>query len=146
MKTGVLTAAVPLIFLSLATAFLSIGPRPQDGVLTAAEAHGFRPRSDIIDVPQVPPPFQTTDTCRALVLLVDFQDKPAEMDTSALRSMLFGDGQGSMRAYFEENSYGRFSVAGDICGWFRSACKHRDIVNRDHYFFRHSLHSISFEG
>lgn len=132
MRPTVGFVAALLVMLSLATACFSIGPKPQDHRQTGVETYRFRPMSDMIDVPQMPAPVRTTDTCRALVLLVDFEDKLAQVDTSAFSSMLFGESQGSMKAYFEENSYGKFSLTGDTYGWFRSACKHGDIVNRDH--------------
>ena len=71
------------------------------------------------------------DTCRALVLMIDFDDKVAERDTLYFRNLLFGNAASSMKSYFEENSYGKFSIMGDLHGWLRSACRHSDIVNRD---------------
>jgi immune inhibitor A len=91
----------------------------------------------MIDLPRHPASVRTADTCKALVILIDFDDKPAQRETytaAYFRNRLFGTGKGSMRSYFEENSYGKFSVTGDVYGWFRSECSHGDIVNRDGVF------------
>jgi immune inhibitor A len=85
----------------------------------------------MIDVPQMPSTLGSMDTCRALVLMIDFDDKPAERDTLHFRNLLFGNAASSMKSYFEENSYGKFSIVGDLHGWLRSTCRHSDIVNRD---------------
>jgi immune inhibitor A len=68
------------------------------------------------------------------VLLLDFQDKPADKTGHGpgfFEDLLFADAQTSMRGYFVENSYGGFTVAGDVYGWFRAECRHQDFVNRD---------------
>jgi M6 family metalloprotease-like protein len=91
-------------------------------------------RPDIVDVPQIPATTGHTGSCRALVILVDFQDKPADRDghgTHYFGDLLFEDVRTSMRGYFVENSYGRFLIDGDVYGWFKSDCRHSDFVNRD---------------
>jgi immune inhibitor A len=122
------------ILLALAGPCLGIGPLPRSGLLEKAEPAYFRMRPDIVDVPQIPATTARTGTCRALVILVDFQDKPADLDghdTLFFEHMLFADTQTSMRGYFAGNSYDRFVVRGDVCGWLRADCRHRDFVNRD---------------
>jgi len=68
------------------------------------------------------------DTLHVLVILVDFEDMPAD-NTSGIYgtpelfdSLLFSYGinsTGSMTEYYEENSYGQVTVVGDIAGWYR---------------------------
>lgn len=132
MKTR--TALLAAICLVAASPCFSIGPRPQVGtkVLSGQTAHYFASRPDIIDVPPLAPTVRTADVCAVLVLLVDFDDMPAEREPAHFDELLFGDGDATMRAYFEENSYGGFTVIGDVYGWFRSRCLHGNIVNRDH--------------
>jgi len=120
--------------LAVAGPALAIGPLPRSGLLEKAEPVYFRTRPDIVDVPQVPSTTSLSGTCRALVILVDFRDKPADMtghDPEFFEQMLFADTKTSMRGYFEENSYNSFSVVGDVYGWFRAECMHSDFVNRD---------------
>jgi immune inhibitor A len=136
MKTITRITASALLTLLLAAPAPAIGPRNrhEGGLLTAGAPDYFRARPAIIDIPVQPAPVRSSGMSRALVLLVDFDDKPAQVATYTpeyFRNRLFGSGQGSMRSYFEENSYGAFSVTGDVYGWFRSGCRHADIVNRD---------------
>jgi immune inhibitor A len=128
------SAVLFLILLGLACDSLAIGPAPQSGLLEKAEPVYFRIRPDIIDVPQIPSTTPLAGTCRALVILVDFQDKPADFTGHGVgffEDMLFAETGASMRGYFEENSYNRFTVIGDVYGWFRAECRHQDFVNRD---------------
>jgi immune inhibitor A len=129
-------AVVFLGLLGVAFSCLAIGPPPNSGLLGQGEAVYFRMRPEIVDAPPVPPQVRASGTCRALVILVDFDDKQGSQDVhdvAFFRNKLFENAQTSMRAYFEENSYGRFSIAGDVFGWFRSACRHDQFVNRDGY-------------
>jgi immune inhibitor A len=122
------------ILLGLASSCFGIGPLPRAGLLEKAEPVYFPMRPDIVDVPQLPATTGQTGTCRALVILVDFQDKPADgdrHDAHFFEDMLFADAYTSMRGYFVENSYGRFTVRGDVYGWLRAECRHQDFVNRD---------------
>ncbi|MEE9442510.1 MAG: M6 family metalloprotease domain-containing protein [candidate division Zixibacteria bacterium] len=65
-------------------------------------------------------------TYRVLILLIDFPDKsytegwaagmPGDFD-----SLLLSDGlnpTGSMKEYYYQNSYGNFTISGDIYGWY----------------------------
>jgi immune inhibitor A len=122
------------ILLGLATPCLGIGPLPQSGLLEKAEPAYFRMRPSMVDVPQVPATVGRIGTCNALVIMVDFQDKPAdreEHDAHFFEDMLFADTQTSLRGYFRENSYDLFLLQGDVYGWFQADCKHQDFVNRD---------------
>lgn len=128
------TIGVFVVIMGLTASCLAIGPFRGQGLLGEGEPVYFRIRPEIVDVPPVPPAVRHTGTCRALVILVDFGDKQASQDIhtpSFFGNKLFADAKTSMRGYFEENSYGRFSVTGDVFGWFRSACRHDAFVNRD---------------
>jgi len=72
--------------------------------------------------------FETVDTIRAIVILVDFSDQPYTSGVVAgtpemFDSLLFSEGRlnptGSMTEFYLENSYGNFYVKGDIYGWYR---------------------------
>jgi M6 family metalloprotease-like protein len=61
---------------------------------------------------------------RALVLLVEFSDLPAEKmthDDRYYERLLFGEGgiEKSQRDYYLENSYGKLDVVGDVYGWYK---------------------------
>jgi len=59
---------------------------------------------------------------RCLVLLVDFVDKPGVRPPADVQDMLFSRGTyptGSMRDYYQENSYGQLDVDGQVRGWLR---------------------------
>jgi len=128
MRKLALTAVLSLV--SIQTTFAIGPPPPQDGQLGLAAQAYFIQRPEIIDLAPRHP-LRSLGTCHTLVLLVDFDDKPADLGPEAIRLKLFGTGAPSMRTYFAENSYGRFTVTGDVYGWFRSHCDHAVIVNRD---------------
>jgi immune inhibitor A len=59
----------------------------------------------------------------ALVLLVDFPDKPAVRAGSELRALYFSESalaEGSLHDFFVENSRGGLSVEGAVVGWLRA--------------------------
>jgi M6 family metalloprotease-like protein len=63
------------------------------------------------------------DTVRAIVILVDFDDKVHTRASGEFDTLLFTKGfihpTGSMRDFYLENSYGTFEVIGDVAGWYR---------------------------
>lgn len=59
-------------------------------------------------------------TRKALVLLVDFSDKPSIHSNSQFRSLLFSSGTYSLADYYYEVSYGQFSLTGEVYGWFQA--------------------------
>ena len=64
------------------------------------------------------------DSIEILVLLVDFDDVPADTilhSKSIYEHLLFSsDNQYGLRSFYDWNSYGKLHVTGDIYGWFRS--------------------------
>ncbi|MFH1700010.1 MAG: M6 family metalloprotease domain-containing protein [Candidatus Zixiibacteriota bacterium] len=73
-------------------------------------------------------PLASLSTVRALVILIDFDDKPYTAGYTAgtpqdFDELLFSEGiipTGSMREYYIENSYGEIFMEGDIAGWYRA--------------------------
>ncbi|KAF5079750.1 Immune inhibitor A peptidase M6 [anaerobic digester metagenome] len=60
---------------------------------------------------------------RALVLLVDFNDKPAKTESHHFRELLFSENSqtnGSLRDYYREVSWGQLDVTGEVSEWYRS--------------------------
>jgi immune inhibitor A len=58
---------------------------------------------------------------RAIVLLVDFVDNPADTlnhTPDAFRELYFGTSAGSICDYYDEVSYGQFELYGDVYGWY----------------------------
>jgi M6 family metalloprotease-like protein len=69
----------------------------------------------------------STGTANVPVILVTFSDTNPTYAASAFNSLLFGDKTWSMRDYYSEVSYGKFTVSagpGGITGWFRAAKTH----------------------
>jgi len=131
MKTSVLAFVCLLILPHVATA---IPPAPGLDLLETEQISYFRIRPDYIDLAMSPPGARAFGVVRAVVLLIDFDDfsvQYPEHNSSYFEYKLFSSDRGSMRTYFEENSYGRFTITGDVFGWYRSSCSYRDIVNRD---------------
>jgi len=139
MRTAVLVAFVMLV-LGLAADLSAVGPQPETIRLLQGEPAGvraelryFSQRPSIVDVPHLPATARALGVCGALVILVDFEDKPSDAGRppAFFDNMLFGDAPTSMRGYFLENSYGRFSLEGHVADWVRSTCRHGEFVNRD---------------
>ena len=56
------------------------------------------------------------------VLLVEFSDQPGEISKEEFQEHLFGDSNptGSLTDYYNEISYGKFNLTGDVYGWYTS--------------------------
>jgi immune inhibitor A len=132
---AILLATLATLALGFGEPASAIIARPQQpGVLSNAEASYFRVRPDIVDLPASPAVVASVGPAKALVILIDFPDRPADRDSHTpayFKAKLFGAGKSSLRSYFDEVSYGRFVLDGDVAGWFESDCAHLDIVNRD---------------
>ncbi len=75
-------------------------------------------------------------TWNALVILVDFDDKPnlGSYPASDWQDHLFSQGThptGSMTDIYLDNSYGDFLVTGDVVGWYRMPNPYSYYVNAD---------------
>ncbi|MEO0142389.1 MAG: M6 family metalloprotease domain-containing protein [candidate division WOR-3 bacterium] len=57
---------------------------------------------------------------KAIVLLIDFSDNPHQYDASKFDSLIYGESINSMRKYYSEVSYGKFTISkeSNIEGWF----------------------------
>jgi len=57
---------------------------------------------------------------KALVLLVDFSDKPNVYSLEQIQNLLFAPTENSLSGYYQEVSYGQFTLTGEVYGWFRA--------------------------
>ena len=75
-------------------------------------------------------------TWNALVILVDFDDKPnlGTFPAAIWQDHLFSQGThstGSMTDIYLDNSYGNFTITGDVVGWYRMPQPYSYYVNAD---------------
>lgn len=85
-----------------------------------------------------------TGTRRALVVLVDFSDKPAAQSQQHYQDLLFSVGSyatGSMRDFYREASYNKLDVTGEVsgtggpvAGWYRAPQTKAYYTNDDYGF------------
>ncbi len=69
----------------------------------------------------------TTGTANVPVILVNFADRSTTYTPANFASLLFGTGTWSMKDYYEEVSYGQFSVSAGpsgVAGWYTAANGH----------------------
>lgn len=59
-------------------------------------------------------------TQKALVLLVDFSDKTSIYSKDQVQTLLFASTTNSLKGYYQEVSYGQFTLTGEVNGWFRA--------------------------
>jgi Ca2+-binding RTX toxin-like protein len=59
----------------------------------------------------------TGNSVRVGVILVNFADNRAEPWTPA-NDLVFGNNENSVRAFYDQASFGNFSVSGDVLGWY----------------------------
>ena len=59
---------------------------------------------------------------KALVILVDFSDNPHTYETNNFDSLIYGENQNSLRDYYTEVSYAKFTIStqSEIAGWYRA--------------------------
>ncbi|HVN33176.1 MAG TPA: M6 family metalloprotease domain-containing protein, partial [Thermoanaerobaculaceae bacterium] len=68
-----------------------------------------------------------TGTANVPVILVNFSDTATTYTTANFTNLLFGSGTWSMRDYYKEVSYNKFTVSagpGGVAGWFRASQPH----------------------
>src|SRR5262249_38233582 len=73
-----------------------------------------------------------TGKLRCLVLLVDFSDNKGSRPAQEFQDMLFSQGTyatGSLRDFYNENSYGQLDVDGEVVGWLRLPNRYSHYVN-----------------
>ena len=63
---------------------------------------------------------------RALVLLMEWSNVPAQVDPAKIENTLFAVNSPSLRQYFLENSVGRFDLIGKVSPWRKSSVKWRN--------------------
>ena len=103
---------------------IQIRLRPALDIGAEARHHGGDSLSNV-----VPP----TGTVNVPVILITFNDRTQTYSIADFQDLLFGDhpaiatGPGSMKDYYEEISYGRFSLSGGpagVQGWFTAQHEH----------------------
>ena len=59
---------------------------------------------------------------RAFIILVDFSDNQYTCQAAQFDSLIYGDNQGSLRDYYSEVSFGKFTISKQsvIAGWYRA--------------------------
>ena len=57
---------------------------------------------------------------KILVLLADFDDKPAQIPIETIYQRFFGDYVNSLKEYYKEISYSRYIPRGELHGWYRA--------------------------
>ena len=68
-----------------------------------------------------------TGTANIPVILINFNDRSTTYTTTNFNTLLFGSGTKSMKDYYEEVSYGKFSVSpgpGGVVGWYTASKNH----------------------
>jgi chitodextrinase len=77
-----------------------------------------------------------TGAQKTIVIVVNFQDNPTfqPWSTAAIQNFYFGSGAGTVNGFFQENSYGQVSIAGDVAGYYTvplsgATASGTDIVN-----------------
>jgi immune inhibitor A len=136
-STASVAAALVLVVMTATAAAITARPGEPATLGAAGAPYYFTARPGIVDLPESPARTRSTGRCTPLVILIDFPDHVARRDVSTpayFAWTLFGPEAGTLGAYFDEASYGKFTLAagaGDIAGWYRSPCLHSDIVNRD---------------
>jgi immune inhibitor A len=66
-----------------------------------------------------------------LVILIDFPDTPHEHPRDDFQSLLFSGEEGTMSHYYQEVSYGKFSISGYVADWVRVPNKYIYYCNQD---------------
>jgi immune inhibitor A len=59
---------------------------------------------------------------KALILLIDFNDNPHTCQSYQFDSLIYGENQNSLRDYYTEISYGKFTISksSEVSPWFRA--------------------------
>lgn len=79
-----------------------------------------------------PPP----DSMKALILLVDFSDNTATYPSDDFDSLIYGTNKNSMRDYYREVSYGKFTISRSsvVVGWLRAPHAYSYYADHDYGF------------
>jgi len=88
-----------------------------------------------IDRPAAVPPGGHRGTNRILIICIDFPDLICTQTAGSFGSMVFGPwSPSSMNDYYQEVSYGSFSLTGSVVGWYRAAQSRTYYANGQHGF------------
>ena len=80
-------------------------------------------------------------TANIPVILINFKDRSTTYTAANFNTLLFGSGTKSMKDYYEEVSYGKFSVSpgpGGVAGWYTASQNHdyygqNDALGKDRW-------------
>jgi M6 family metalloprotease-like protein len=119
---GTLAASASLVGRDAPPEGVGLHLRPGGAVLE--RAHAMRASTlAVAGKADVPP----TGTANVPVILINFSDTTTTYTTSNFNTLLFGSGTWSMRDYYSEVSYGKFTVSagpGGVAGWFKASNTH----------------------
>ncbi len=93
-------------------------------------------RSSAPGGPFPPPPAPTTLEVRVPVILIEYPDAPMTVTASEIEDLMFGSGSSpNMTEYYEEVSYGQFSIDGDVYGPYQVSTDYADYTASDREAF-----------
>jgi len=130
LEVGILKPSPPLTMILLPLLTLSLLQPPQlYPIFSGANYLAVAPSPTSTQLPtktfdsHAPMPASpVTGTRDVLVILIDFPDRAGVKNQTYYQNLLFSDRVGSLKHYYTEASYGKFTVNGTIAGtgWYRS--------------------------
>jgi len=85
------------------------------GILQVKAAQGARLLNRVASLPA---------TAKIPVILINFSDTTTDYTAADFNTLFFGTSNKSMRDYYEEVSYGAFSITGTVVGWYSTTNRH----------------------
>jgi len=81
---------------------------------------------------------------KAIVILVDFADNPSTYQKSQFDSLIYGENENSMRRYYSEVSYGKFTISrqSNVIGWVRAPQLYSYYVGDSFGFYSDYPHNV----
>ncbi|MGB9720271.1 MAG: M6 family metalloprotease domain-containing protein [bacterium] len=81
---------------------------------------------------------------KAIVILVDFSDHPSTYQKSQFDSLIYGENENSMRKYYSEVSYGKFTISkqSNVVGWVRAPQSYAYYVGDSFGFYSDYPHNV----
>ncbi len=86
--------------------------------------------------PPFPPPAREELAVRVPVILIEYPDSPMTVTPAEIEDLMFGSGSSpNMTEYYEEVSYGQFTIDGDVYGPYRVSTDYADYTEDDRVDF-----------
>lgn len=81
---------------------------------------------------------------RAIVILVDFSDNTSTYQKAQFDSLIYGENENSMRKYYSEVSYGKFTISkqSNVVGWVRAPQLYSYYVGDSFGFYSDYPHNV----